>query len=200
MVSVGPDSPLKSGNDVLDRLRKDPAALSIAIGSVVGGSNHIGIASVLKAAGVDIRKLRTVVFKSGSESVVALMGGHIDLAVGAPEQALQHVQSGKVRALAVAAPQRLGGALASVPTWKESGVDVSADTWRGVVGPKGLSEAQIASWDRTLSQMVASDEWKKDVEKNLWEPSYRNSADTRKFLDDEYRELRTVLVDLGLAK
>jgi putative tricarboxylic transport membrane protein len=154
----------------------------------------------LKAAGVDIRKLRTVVFKSGGESVVALMGGHVDLAVGAPEQAMQHVQSGKVRPLAVAAPQRLAGAFAAVPTWKEQGINVMADTWRGIVGPKGLGDAQITFWDRTLAQMVATEDWKKDVEKNLWEPAYRNSAETRKFLDEEYRALRAVIVDLGLTK
>jgi tripartite-type tricarboxylate transporter receptor subunit TctC len=46
---------------------------------VVGGSNHVGTASVLQAAGVAIRKLRTHVFKSGGESVIALVGGHRDL-------------------------------------------------------------------------------------------------------------------------
>jgi putative tricarboxylic transport membrane protein len=200
MVSVGPNSPIKSGSEIIERLKKDPASLSIAIGSVVGGSNHIGIGSVLKSAGIDIRKLRTVVFKSGSESVVAVMGGHVDLAVGAPEQALRLIQGGKVRAIAVAAPQRLPGALASVPTWKENGADVTAETWRGIVGPKGLTSEQVAFWDATLSKMVATAEWKKEAEKNLWDASYRNSAETRKFLDAEYRELKSVLLDIGLAK
>ena len=200
MVSVGPNSPIKSGKEIIDKLKKDPTSLSIAIGSVVGGSNHLGIGSVLKTAGVDIRKLRTVVFKSGSESVVAVMGGHVDMAVGAPEQALQLMQAGKVRAIAVASPRRLSGALASVPTWKENGADVTADTWRGIVGPKGLSGAQVAFWDATLSKMVATEEWKKEVEKNLWDPSYRNSAETRRFLDAEYIELKAVLSDIGMAK
>jgi len=70
MLSVKADSPLKTAREAVDRLRKDPAALSIAIGSVIGGSNHIGIATSLKAAGVDVKRLKTVVFKSGTERIL----------------------------------------------------------------------------------------------------------------------------------
>ena len=155
---------------------------------------------MLKAAGVDVRKLETVVFKSGTESVTSLMGGHIDLAAGAPEQGMQHAQSGKIRVLAVAAPQRLTGPLSNVPTWKELGIDRVGDAWRGVVGPNGLSAAQIAFWDQTLARMVATQDWKKDVEKNLWSASYRNSTETRQYLDGQYSELKAVLTDIGLVK
>jgi putative tricarboxylic transport membrane protein len=200
MLSTRADSPLKNAREVLERLRKDPSGLSVAIGSVIGGSNHIGLAVSLKAAGVDIRKLKTVVFKSGTESAIALMGGHVDLAVGAPEQGLPHVQSGKLRVLAIGAPQRLGGAFASTPTWKELGIDVVTNTWRGLVGPRGMTEAQTAFWDQTIARMVTTEDWKKDVEKNLWSDSYLNSGETRKYLDTEYRELKTVLTDLGFTK
>lgn len=200
VMTVKADSPIKSGREVIERLKKDPAALSIAIGSVVGGANHIGIGAVFKAAGIDIKKLRVVVFKSGTESVTALMGGHVDLATGAPEQSLSQVEAGKVRVIAIAAPQRLGGIFSNVPTWKELGINVEADTWRGIIGPKGMSNPQVTFWNDVIARMVATETWKKEVEKHHWAITYRNSSESSKFLDAEYQDLKSVLTELGLAK
>lgn len=200
MLLTRADAPLKSAKDIIERLKKDPGALSIAIGSVPGGTNHIGIARVLKAAGVDVRKLKTVVFKSGGESMLALLGGHIDLSANAPEQVLKHLETGKLRAIAIGAPRRLPGALADIPTWKELGIDVVTDTWRGIVGPRGLNPAQIAYWDGVLGKMVQSREWREEIEKHHWLDTYRNSAASRKFLESDYQVLKSALTDLGLVR
>lgn len=194
------DSPLKTAKDVFERLRKDPSSLSIAIGSVPGGTNHIGVARVLKAAGIDVRKLKTVVFKSGSESALALLGGHIDLSANAPEQILRHMEGGKLRAIAIGAPLRLPGALADIPTWKELGIDVVTDTWRGIVGPKDLTPGQIAYWDGVLGKLVQTSEWRGEIEKHHWLDTYRDSAASRKFLQADYQVLKSTLTDLGLVK
>jgi putative tricarboxylic transport membrane protein len=200
MLLVKGDSPLISAKDVFDRLKKDPGALSIAIGSVPGGSNHLGIARVMKAAGIDVRRLKTVVFKSGTESTLALLGGHIDLSANAPEQILRHMDGGKLRAIAIGAPRRLPGALAAIPTWKELGIDVVADTWRGMVGPKGLAPAQIAYWDGVFGKLAQSREWREEIEKHHWLDTYRDSAGSRRFLEADYQVLKSALTDLGLVK
>jgi putative tricarboxylic transport membrane protein len=197
---VRADSPIKSAKEVIDRLRKDPGGLSVAVGSVLGGANHIGIGAVFKSAGVDIRKLRTVVFKSGTESVTALMGGHVDLSTGSPAQSLAQLEAGRIRVLAIASPQRLTGAFASTPTWKELGYNVEANTWRGLIAPKGLTPAQVAYWDATIAKVVATPEWKQEVERNHSESTHLNSVEARKFLDAEYRDLKAVLTEIGLAK
>jgi len=194
------DSPLQTGKQMVETLRKNPAALSMAIGSIVGGTAHIGVAAVLETAGVDIRKLKTVAFKSGAENVTALLGGHVDLAVGPAGQAVPHLRNGKVRVIGITAPHRLGGVLAEAPTWKEQGVDVVVDTWRGVMAPGALSPEQIAFWDMAFAGVVRDPEWKAVVDKNLWGSTYRNSADMRKMLDAEYAQLKDILTNLGLAK
>lgn len=194
------DSPLTSGRDVTERLRRDPSSLSIAIGSIVGGTTHIGVGAVLKAAGVPVRGLKTVVFKSGAENLTAILGGHVDLAAGPADQVARQLEAGKVRVIGVASPVRLRGVLAQAPTWREQGVDVIVDTWRGIMAPAALPAAQLAFWDGVISRQVQSDEWKKDVEANLWGDTHRNSADARRFLDAEYPRLKSVLADLGLLK
>lgn len=194
------DAPFTNAREVVERLKRDPAALSIAIGSVVGGTTHIGVGAALKAAGVPVKGLKTVVFKSGAENLTAILGGHVDLAAGPADQVSRHIESGKLRVIGITSPQRLRGAMANAPTWKEQGVDVVVETWRGIMAPKDLPPAQLAFWDSTFARLVQSDEWKKDAEANLWGTTYRNSADAKRMLDAEYPRLKSVLVDLGLVK
>src|SRR5688572_412270 len=72
---VRPDSPLKTGRDVIERLKKDPGSLSVAVSTALGGSNHLATVLALKAAGVDIRKLRVVVMKGAADGIIAVVGG-----------------------------------------------------------------------------------------------------------------------------
>jgi putative tricarboxylic transport membrane protein len=198
-MSVRADSPIQSGKDLLARLRADPGALTFAITSRASG-NHIAAATVLKAAGVDLKKVKFVSFKGASETTVAVLGGHVDVVAATPTSAWRHVQSGKLRMLAVTAPKRLGGEVASVPTWKELGIDAVSANWRSVVGPRGLAPPQIAYWDQTLATMVRSTEWQQAVRANQWEDEYTNSAATIEFMRDEYKALEALLTELGDAK
>jgi putative tricarboxylic transport membrane protein len=199
-VAVRADSPLKTGKDLLDRLKKDPAALSVSIGTSLGNSGHLAFALAMKAAGIDIRKLKTVAFNSAADGTTALLGGHIDLASTPPSAVLPHVQAGKLRVLALTAPTRAHGELANVPTWKELGVNSTHEVWRGVIGPRGMTRAQVAYWDDVLGKLVKTDAWKKDLEQSQIENVYRNSTETVKYLKTEYDEARGILTDLGLAK
>jgi putative tricarboxylic transport membrane protein len=197
---VLPNSPIKSAQDLIDRLKKDPASLSFGIATVLGGANHIAAASALKLAGVDVARMRNVVFKSGGEVTTALLGGHLDVVPISVPVAVPQLQAGKIRVVAVSSAQRLPGVLASVPTWRELGVDSTYSSWRGIVGPKGLRPEVIAYWDALFAQLTSLDEWKKDLEKKLWVPNYLDSERSRAFLDEQRKEHHAILTDLGLAK
>ena len=119
----------------------------------------------VKAAGGDVKRLRIAVFASSAETVTAVLGGHVDLAVSPASPVLPHLPMGAVRVIAVSSDRRLPGALAGAPTWREQGVDAVYGNWRGVLGPKGLSNAQTAYWGGVLGRMVATPEWKQDLEK-----------------------------------
>jgi len=154
----------------------------------------------MKAAGGSVRDLKVVAFKGSAESVTNLLGGHIDLVTTAAGNAVDHVVSGKLRLVAVAAPQRFGGALANVPTWREQGFDVVFGAWRGIVGPKGLAGAQVAYWEAVLRKATEYPEWKADLEKHYWSEYFTAGAQFRKNLDQEYVDTRAVLAELGLAR
>jgi putative tricarboxylic transport membrane protein len=119
--------------------------------------------------------------------------------VGAPGNVLPHIQSGTARAIGIGAPKRQQGALAGVPTFREQGIDALFFSWRGFIGAKGLTAAQIAFWDQAFAKAVQADEWKKDLEKNAWAEDFMGSAETRKHLDNEHQIMTKMLVDLGVV-
>jgi putative tricarboxylic transport membrane protein len=198
VIAVREDSPLKSGVDLAQRL-KAGAAISAAVATARGGMQHVAVGLIAKAAGADVRKLRVAVFNSGAESITAVMGGHIDIVATAAANAASQVASGRLRVIGVAAPKRLDGIYAGVPTWREQGYDVVVSNWRSVFGPRGMTAAQIAWWDATLASLVQTPEWNDDIKQNDWVNNYMGSAASRSYFTAQYETLRGVLADL-LAK
>ncbi len=115
-------------------------------------------------------------------------------------QIAAHVEAGKVRAIAVSSPVRLGGVVASVPTWEELGYRGGSGSWRSIIAPKGISTEQIAYWEAVLQRVTQSDEFRADVERNHGQITYKGSGDTARFMEAEYNEMKGVLAYLGLAK
>ena len=199
-VTVRPDSPLKTGRDLIERLKKDPAALSFGIATSLGGANHQGVAAAAKVAGIDIKAMRNVIFQSGGAASTAMLGGHVDVVPITAAFGSSLLRNGQVRIVAVAAPKRLGGILAEVPTWRELGYDAVVSNWRVIVGPKGMTAAQIAFWEGALRRFTESAEWKKELEANFWTGDFMNRAETMKYLESENAALRAFLTELGLAR
>jgi len=196
--SVKADSGIKSGSDLIARLKANPTSLSVAF-SNIGSANHIGAGLVMKTAGFDVKKMKFVAFKGASEAVTALLGGHVDVVASSASTIAPQVESGALRLIAVAAAKRMR-VYPAVPTWREQGVAANFSNWRGVIGPKGMTPAQIAFWDDLLGKIVRTDEWTREVAQYGWEAEYLNSADSRKFLERQHEELKVILGELGLAK
>ena len=197
--SVRADSPFKTGSELLKRLAQDPGSASIGI-TTRGGANHLALAIAAKSAGVDLKRLKIISFKSNSQSMTALLGGHIDLVASSATPAIGHLTNGKSRIIAISAPQRMSGVLASVPTWKEQGVDAVNSNWRALVGPKGLSAAQIGYWEQAASKLSKSPQWKKELDTSFWVGHVVQGAALREFLEAQNRQTKTILTELALAK
>lgn len=196
---VKPDSPLKSGRDIMEKLKADPQALSIAIGFARGGTGHLNTALVAKAMGVDAKRLKTVQFQGNAEALTAVMGGHVDLSSMSFAQAWGQSQAGHLRILGVAADKRGDGPLAGIPTWKEQGFDVEFHNTRFMLGPKGMNEAQTAFWDNALRQVLQGAQWKAMAEKTHYIPYYMGRNETPKRLAALYSQLKDALTLVGMA-
>jgi putative tricarboxylic transport membrane protein len=200
VISVRNDSPIRTMRDLIAQLKAD--SQSVAFGMVSrGGSNHVGLSQAVKAAGVDPRRLKTIVFKTNSESYLGLVGGHIHAVASSATAAQPFVQQGTVRMIGIGAPQRQPGELADVPTMREQGIEGRTVTnWRGIFAPRGITPTQTAYWDDAFAKLVATDDWKKSLEQNATARTHLRSADFVKFLESEYAISRTILTELGYAK
>ena len=198
--AVNADSPLKTGKDLIERLKTKPQSLSIGFASAFGNSRHVGAGLLMRAAGGSPRDLKVVVFKGSAEAISALLGGHIDVAILGAINSVVHLGGGKMRVLAAAAPRRFHGVLAHVPTWRELGVDVVSGAWSGVFGPRNLPAAQLAFWEEAMRQISQNPGWKADLERNYWLEDFSVGAQFRKELEKDYAVTKKVLIDVGLAK
>lgn len=197
-VVVRADSPLRSTQDLVTQLRQDPGKYSIGIATTLGNHIHLGVAQPLKLAGVDIKGLRIVPYKSSAESMTALVGGHLDVVSATTPNLLPYLQSGRVRVLAVAAEQRLGGAFAQAPTWKEQGIDYVSDSFQGVMTVPGASAAQKAYWVAALRRVAETREWNDFVALNQWEPWFQGPQATQQLLQAQLATNQALLGELGL--
>lgn len=199
LIAVRPDSPIKDGRDLAERLKRDAASVSLAIAPALGSHNHVAPALIARAAGGDAKKMRVQVFATGAAAADAVIAGRADVVSSTIGTLLSRVRSGKLRPLGITATRRLGGPLATVPTWKEQGVDVVLPTWRGVIGPRGMPREQVAYWEDVFLKLSFDPEWLAEMNKQWWDGVYLSSSETRKFLDQQTALLNGALAELGLA-
>ncbi|MGE0559189.1 MAG: tripartite tricarboxylate transporter substrate binding protein [Burkholderiales bacterium] len=197
--SVRADSPYRTAKDLVEQLKKDPDSIAIGV-SNRGGTNHLAMSLLAKAGGIDPRRLKIVVFKTNAEGITAVLGGHIQVVASAVGTAFGRMRDGKTHILSVSAPQRLGGALAQVPTLREQGYDVSLSNWRALIGPKGLSAAQVAYWEEVLGKVVATDDWKKILDRYFWDGNFLRSKEFAAYMKTEYGQTKAIMTELGLVK
>jgi putative tricarboxylic transport membrane protein len=194
------DSPFKTADDLINHLKKDPNSLNIAIAASLGNDVHVGTAKALMLAGVDISKLTFVPFKSSSESITNLIGGNVDVVGATTPTIIPALQGGKVRVLAIGAPERLKGLLSTIPTWKELGVDTITSSPQGVMAPKGITPEQIKFWESAFRKVTQTKEWNHFLDQNQWASRFMTSEETIKMLEMETAVIEDVLNKLNIKK
>lgn len=143
------DLPVKTMAEFLVLAKSKPGMTYGTAGN--GSENHL-MGELLKSmAGID---LTHVPYKGGGPAVIAAMGGEIDAIMADPLSILNHIRSGKVRALAVTSAARVAS-LPDVPTMAESGVaGYEATGWRAAVVPKGTPKDVIAKIQAAITSAL----------------------------------------------
>ena len=149
--AVNSASTINSGKDLVERLRADPRSVSIAISTSVGSGNHVAIGKVAKAAGVDVSKLRLVIFNATGEAITSVIGGHVDVVPATASSVLAlcavDIKAGPAHHCHRVTAARKRRAR-DVPTWREQGIDVVQDSFRAMIGAERFDSGA----DRLLGQ------------------------------------------------
>lgn len=197
-IMVGKDSPLKTINDYLDYVRKNPGKTTLT-GTATGGAWDLARAGLLLAAGLPVDAVRWIPSKGAAPSIVELLGGHVDaICCSVPEVAPQ-LESGELRALAVMADERLAE-FPDIPTCKESGINWSAVGWRGLAVPKNTSPEIVKSLEEKTLAIAESERFKQFMKKNGFAIAIRKTAEFTTFLDEQDEQWKTVVEAAGYAK
>ena len=147
-------SPYKTLKEFVDAARTKPGQFNFASGSA---AYQLMGELFADKAGI---KLVNVPYKGAPEAVNATIAGQVDLGLSDVTAAIELLRGGKVRALAVAAEQRLSG-LPDTPTATEAGITgFTADTWIGVAAPAGTPKAVLNKLSDLFVRILAMPETK----------------------------------------
>ncbi|SEO83918.1 Bug family tripartite tricarboxylate transporter substrate binding protein [Aquisalimonas asiatica] len=199
IVLVKEDSPYQEIDDLMDAISDDPGGISVGGGSAPGSMDHVSIAGMAAAAGLDADQVNYIPFSGGGEAMTNLMGGHVDAVITGAGEAMGQVEGDRLRALGVASPERLS-AMSEVPTVKEQGVDYTFEIWRGVMGPKDMPDEAVAYYEQVFAAMVETERWDEEAGQLGWMTDFQDAEAFGEFLDEQQEEFADVLDALGLLE
>lgn len=189
------DSPLKSMQDVIAQLKRDPGSVKWGGGSR-GSTEHIAAAMIARAAGVDPARINYVAFRGGGEAIAAILGGNVTIGGSGYSEFAEYIAAGKMRALGVTAPARLAGV--NLATLKEQGIPVEIGNWRGVYGAPGIAAAQRKLLIDALSRTYRHKAWQEAMAKNGWTPAWLAGDEFANFVDAEFASMRAMMAKTGM--
>jgi putative tricarboxylic transport membrane protein len=194
VLTVRADSPFKTTRDFIEAAKKEPGKYKQAGGSFTGRDNTMRLV-MQKATGA---QWQFISFPSGGERVAALLGGHVDIYIMEPAEALEQIRAGKIRVLATLMNKRIPG-LPDVPTLAEQGIQVpEMPQARGMVGPPGMPAAAKAYWEQVLARMVKTPDWQEFLKKDHLEDGFLIGAELLRFSDEYTATLRDILQEAGV--
>ncbi|WP_042880599.1 tripartite tricarboxylate transporter substrate binding protein [Cupriavidus necator] len=159
---VRPDSPIKTVQDLIATAKAKPGKLNYA-SQGAGTSAHLAGELFKKMAKVDINHIP---YRGAGPAITDLLGGQVDVMFATAAAVAPHLESGKLRAVAVTTAQRSQApALSKVPTIAESGVpNYAADSWYGLFVPTGTPPPVIARLNAAAKKAVQTEAFRKRAE------------------------------------
>jgi tripartite-type tricarboxylate transporter receptor subunit TctC len=181
---VQTDAPWKTMKDFVTDAKQNPEKYSYATSGV--GTIHQSTVLVLeKRTGI---RLNHVPYKGGAETLAALAGGHVNVAMASPNEAYALVQGGRVRALANASLTR-SPTEPNTPTLKELGYDVYIENQKGFVFPKGTPKPIVQKLHDGLRKVFDDPQFKGSADKLKLELAYLNGEEFRRTLKAMYDQI-----------
>ena len=196
-IAVAEDSEYETFQDLVDAFKEDPKAVAWGGGSA-GGTDHIVVGLIAKAAGVDPTQINYVAHSGGGELTPAILSGAVAAGVSGVSEFTEQVEAGDMRILAVTSDAAIEGV--DAPTITESGLDVVQANWRGIVGAPGLADADRQAVVALIQKVHDSDAWKEALEANGWTDFFKPADEFTTFLGEERTKVEGVLKDIGLAE
>ena len=190
---VHPSLPVKTFGELVQYAKANPGKLSY--GSAGSGSlPHLGTELLKAQAGID---LVHVPYKGGGPMVTDALGGQIQVVLGDQANLMPHVQTGRLRALAVATTKRSANA-ANIPTIAESGLPgYDATAWQGLVGPAGMNAEVVKKINEAFNKVMVTPALRDKLIAGGLDPMGGTPAQFSRFIDSEITKWTKIAKDVG---
>lgn len=192
---VHPSVPATSVKQLVALARSRPGKMNFSSGGS-GVGIHMAGELFKVAAGVQIVH---VPYKGAAPAMTALMAGEVDMMFNGVSPALPHIQSGKVRALAVGGGKR-SALLPELPTVKEAGYDFNTEGWYGVVAPRGTPQPVVARLHEGLVRALNTPEMKASLGKLAVEVVGSTPGEFARLIREEHAMWGKVIKAAGLRE
>ncbi|OGA22398.1 MAG: hypothetical protein A3I02_06670 [Betaproteobacteria bacterium RIFCSPLOWO2_02_FULL_67_26] len=180
---VHPSVPVQTVKDLIALAKAQPGALTYA-SSGSGSASNIATEMFKTRAGLDIRHIP---FKGNGPAYIALMSGEVSLIFGNKPGSMPHVQSGRLKAIAVTGPKR-DPALPNLPTIAEFLPGFETRTWWGVFGPAGLSDGVVKKIYSAITKVVATPQVQQRMANVGGDPALMGPGEFKTFVREELRK------------
>lgn len=196
---VKKDSKYQSFTEVVADYKQNPRSIKIAGGSARGSMDHLVAAMAFKASGGDARQVRYVAYDAGGKAMAGLLSGETQLLSTGFSEALALAEAGEVRILVMTGDER-NEAAPEVPTLKELGYDATFVNWRGFFAAPGTTEAQKAEFITALEKMYETEAWEEVRARNGWTEIFKPDQQFVSFLENQEKEVGSLMRELGFLK
>jgi tripartite-type tricarboxylate transporter receptor subunit TctC len=193
-IAVNKTAPWKDFKEFIAYIKQNSGKVTVG-NSGIGSVTHMVPVAMASKIGAQVVH---VPFGTGL-AVAALMGGKIDASSQHPAEILSQVKAGEVRVLAVSSEKRIN-LWPNVPTMKESGVDLVFDQWRGFAAPKGTPKMVIDKMSPIVKKAVEGKEWMDFAASVGTTPQYLNPTAFAKFVAEQDKITKEIMVAAGLTK
>jgi tripartite-type tricarboxylate transporter receptor subunit TctC len=181
---VKTDSPWKTMKEFMADAKQNPDKYTYAT-SGIGGLHHATVLVLEKRTGV---VLRHVPHKGGAETLAAVAGGHVNVAMASCNEAYALVQGGRIRPLANASLVR-SPVEPNTPTLRELGYDVYIENQKGFVFPKNTPPAIVQTLHDRVRKVFDDPQFKSSADKLQVELAYLSGEDFQKSMKAMYDQV-----------
>ncbi|MEJ0077325.1 MAG: tripartite tricarboxylate transporter substrate binding protein [Alphaproteobacteria bacterium] len=179
--------------ELVELIRKDPGKYNF--GSIgVGSLSHLAMEAIAIKSGA---KLVHIPYGSSPQAMTAVIRGDVQMVVMPAISVLPHVHQGTVKMLAVTTAKR-SPLLPNVPTLKESGIDLEADAWNGLIAPAGTPPAIIEKVRREVVEAIQSPELREKFATQIMEPVGNTPAEFKAQIDADLARWTPVIQHQGI--
>jgi tripartite-type tricarboxylate transporter receptor subunit TctC len=179
-LAVNPDLKIDKVADLIALLKANPGKFNFA--SIGNGSlSHLAMEALAIKAGVT---LVHIPYPSSPQAITAIMRGDAQMGCLPAISVTPHAAAGKVKILAVSTAKR-SPYLKDVPTLKESGIDVEADAWMGLIAPGGTPPALVDAINKDVVDIIKQPAVAEKLATQLMEPVGSSPTDFRALMNRE---------------